>query len=151
MSDRHRSREVAFQILYEVDAAGELAGLERDAAGKPTLRALAAAVDQHFEHFEVQPHVREFAARVAAGTLNELAEIDAKIAAAARNWSMERMGIVDRNLLRIAVYEIWRCPDVPASVAMDEAIELAKKYGNEGTAAFINGILDTLAKELRPS
>lgn len=89
--------------------------------------------------------VKEFTRDIASSTLNHIKEIDEIIKKAAENWSIERMAIIDRNILRAATYELFFRIDIPASVAINEALEIAKKYSTEESAPFINGILDKIA------
>lgn len=87
---------------------------------------------------------RGYAAAIVAGVTDRRGEIDEMIRSQAANWRLERMPVVDRTVLRIAVYELLREPDVPQVVIVDEAIELAKRYGSEQSGAFVNGVLDGL-------
>jgi N utilization substance protein B len=89
--------------------------------------------------------VKEFTRDIVASTLKHIKEIDEIIKKAAENWSIERMAIIDRNILRAATYELFYRTDIPASVAINEALEIAKKYSTEESAPFINGILDKIA------
>ncbi len=86
--------------------------------------------------------VREYADRLVIGVSQRLAEIDRYLSEAALNWQLERMGVVDRNILRIGAWELLYAGDVPAPVAIDEAIEIARLYGSEDSPGFVNGILD---------
>jgi N utilization substance protein B len=90
--------------------------------------------------------MRAFAEETVTGTFKHLRTVNAKILACAKNWSLDRMAIVDRNVLRMAVYEILYRRDIPPSVTINEAIELAKKYGTDESGAFVNGILDCVAR-----
>jgi N utilization substance protein B len=83
------------------------------------------------------------------GTVGAMEAIDELVASQAQNWRIERMPVVDRNILRLAAYQLLHEPDVPAAVVIDEAIELAKKFGTERSGAFVNGLLDGLLKRLR--
>jgi len=139
---RTRAREVALQILYRYDSSGV----------HPTeAKALADDFHKHFEHFKVAQESREFAAELVAGTLGRLSEIDALLERHATRWKVSRMNAIDRSLLRMAVHELQKFEDIPLSVTLDEAIELAKQFGNAESAAFINGILDSIGREIRPS
>jgi N utilization substance protein B len=138
MGMRRRARETALQVLYELDVQPELdaaAALERygDLTGEePTGEAPAP----------IPGEARAFVERLVRGVIEHLAEIDARIAAASHHWRVERMGRVDRNLLRLAVYEMCFSGDVPPKVAINEAIEIAKRFGAHETPAFVNGVLD---------
>ena len=92
--------------------------------------------------------LRDFALSLVEGTCARLAEIDAHIRSAARNWDITRMAALDRNILRLAVYELAYCNDIPPKVAINEAIELAKKFGTEESGQFVNGILDKIKEVL---
>jgi N utilization substance protein B len=159
MSNRHHAREVALQILYRYDVAlqGKNANPVTIGESKLVLNApaktltpadLDRAVDlkSHFEHFKVAPDVREFAATLVSGTLRELAALDETLERQASNWKVSRMALVDRSLLRMALYEMLHLPESPDAVVIDEAVELAKQYGNAESPGFINGILDAIKK-----
>lgn len=94
------------------------------------------------------PEGREYADRVVRGTLSELSAVDEVIRKASHNWRLERMARVDRNVLRLGAWELMRNREVPRAVILDEAIELAKRYGSEDSGAFVNGVLDRIAEEL---
>lgn len=132
MARRTRAREVVLQLLYQhdqnplVDAESVGSFLKRRLRDDP-LEAFARTLHQ--------------------GVLDHKAEIDQRLAAVAENWSVERMAAVDRNVLRLGAYELLYQPDLPAKVAIDEAVELAKRFGAADSPAFVNGILDKLASE----
>ncbi|MBI5664149.1 MAG: transcription antitermination factor NusB [Nitrospirae bacterium] len=94
-----------------------------------------------------EDEVKEFTRDIAASTLDHRKDIDEIIKSAAENWSIERMAIIDRNILRAATYELCYRSDIPSSVAINEALEIAKKYSTEESAPFINGILDKIAHQ----
>jgi N utilization substance protein B len=120
-------------MLFQLDVAG----------GEPV------DVYPHFwrEH-EAELEVRAFAEELVEGVVRERAALDGIIAAAAENWRIERMAVVDRNILRMAVFELAKAPGTPAVVVLDEAIEVGKKYGSEQSGAFLNGILDAIRKRI---
>lgn len=131
MTRRSRARQVAFQVLYQDDlnpSSGPAAG---DALIERRLRL---------------PEMVEFARQLVAGVRCKQAALDQKIGQAAANWSLDRMPPTDRNVLRLGAYEILHS-DTPDRVAIDEAIELAKRFGTAQSAAFVNGILDRLMRE----
>lgn len=138
---RHHAREIALQILYRYDL-NQTQGVD----AIPTGLALAEDLKRHFEHFQVTEGVREFAAELVAGTLKDSAELDVEIEKFSSNWKISRMAVIDRNLLRMAMYEMTRIKDTPTSVTIDEAIELAKQFGTADTSAFVNAILDSFRK-----
>jgi N utilization substance protein B len=120
-------------MLFQIDMAG----------GAP------AEVYPHFwkEH-EAELEVREFAQGLVEGVIREREALDRVISGSVDNWRIERMAIVDRNILRVAVYELAWLPDTPPVVVLDEAIEVGKKYGSEQSGSFINGILDSVRKRI---
>lgn len=142
MNPRRRSREVALQILYRYDLSTEPA---------PTGLALAQELTGHFDHFQVPLNSREFAAELVSGSLSKREELDPLIEQQAAHWKLGRMGSIDRCLLRMAVHELRNFPDIPVSVTIDEAIELAKQFGSQESASFVNGMLDAIAKKVRQS
>jgi N utilization substance protein B len=135
---RRASRQAALQVLYAADVAG------RDAGGITRAR-VEAAFEAVAAHFELPAEARAFALRLALGVAAQRPEIDALLAAHATHWRVERMAAVDRNVLRIAVWEML-AGETPPSVAIDEAVELARRFGSERSPAFVNGVLDAVAR-----
>ncbi len=136
---RRRARECALQILYQLDMT------ERAEAGAIDLERVDEAVRAYWASFEpVSAEERAFAERIARGVAAEVDAIDREIAGVSQNWRLSRMERVDRNLLRLAAYEILRCPDIPRAASINEAVEIAKRYSGQEAAAFINGVLDKL-------
>lgn len=139
---RRKGRVCALQILYQMDLAKDL-----DAASVSSDDA-HAAIRRYWGSFEaVGAEDEEFAERLVLGVVAELAAIDTALAAASHHWRVARMGKVDRNLLRVAAYEMLFCTDIPRAVSINEAIEIAKRYSGNEAAAFTNGILDQLAAQ----
>jgi N utilization substance protein B len=136
-SARRRSRRAALQALYAADVRERATG-----APDSPLAALAALA----EHFELAPGARAFAEELVKGVSAERATLDAKLAHVARNWRLERMADVDRNLLRLAAWEML-FGGTPAAVAIDEAVELAQEFGDDASSRFVNGVLDALRQE----
>ena len=99
-----------------------------------------------WEHFPVQLEIREFCRQLVLGTFDRLALIDELLSEASENWSLHRMSVVDRNILRLATYELLDRADIPPSVSLNEAIEIAKKYSTPDAAVFINGVLDRVKR-----
>jgi len=132
---RSRARERALQALYQVDLAGT-----------EPLEALSTAWKSEEE--EVDAESRAFAEELVQGVCSHLAEIDRRIEATSHHWRVERMAKVDRNVLRLAVFELTLTPATPRKVVLNEAIELAKTFGSEESGAFVNGILDKIAAGL---
>lgn len=144
---RHHAREIALQILYRYDVNATT----KEPAPAPTGLALADDLKKHFEHFQVSDGVREFAAELVAGTLQNTGELDLEIEKYANNWKISRMALIDRNLLRMSIFEMTRFKDIPASVTIDEAVELAKQFGTADTSGFVNAILDSFRKTRQAS
>jgi transcription antitermination protein NusB len=126
MGSRHQARERALQILFQYDIHG-----------KPGLW-----LDVFWKENEATDEAKVFAERLVAGVLEKKKGLDALIGKYATNWKVSRMPIVDRNILRAGVYELLWMDDVPAKVTMNEAIELAKSFGDDDASKFVNGILD---------
>ncbi len=106
-------------------------------------------VARHFwDDAEASPEVRTFAERLARGTVEHREEIDRNLVQSLEHWRLERLAIVDRNILRLAVYEFLHEPETPPIVVIDEAIEVARKFGGEDSWQFANGILDAVRKRL---
>jgi N utilization substance protein B len=131
MGTRREARELALQALYQLDVTGE---------GDPT-HGLAL----FWTHFEAAPEVRAFARELVEGVREHRERIDGLIAASAEHWRLPRLSRVDLNLLRLATFELLARPDIPASVTLNEAIEIARRFGTDESAAFVNGVLDHIA------
>lgn len=135
MAARHRSRQRALQVLYQWDMTK-----------RPVEEAISSFYDTLYsDETSEQPPRDEFMEELAKGT-SEMAEgIDHRIAAKSENWRLDRMPTVDRNILRLAIYEMSR-QDTPPAVVIDEALELARQFSGEESVSFINGILDAVHK-----
>ena len=129
MHQRRKAREVALQVLYELDVL--MIGVEE-------------GMELFWNHFEAPEEVRAFASLLVRGAWNNKAQIDSLISSCSENWTISRMSKVDKNILRMAAYELLYCPDVPPKVALNEAIDLGKMFGSENSGSFINGILDAI-------
>lgn len=129
---RRKGREYAFQFLFQFDFIGRKPG-KKD-------------FDEFWKDKDGDAEGREFTEDIVSGTIDHLHEIDAAIQKAAEHWVLQRMAAVDRNILRSATYELLYRRDIPSAVTINEAIEIAKRYSSTESAAFINGILDTIAK-----
>jgi len=132
VTGRRKAREMALQILYQQDLVG---GGDR---------------------VEKQPGTTSeeqiFADRLVSGVRGNLQEIDATIERVSKNWRVKRMPIIDRNIIRMGVFELCYCDDIPATVSINEMVEVAKHYGAEESASFVNGVLDKVKAEVnRPS
>ena len=132
MGQRRHAREHALQVLFQIDLTG-------------------GATDEVLEHFwaglQIEPSSREFTERLVHGVLAEREAIDRRVVGAAERWKLKRMPVVDRNVLRVAVYELLSA-ESPPPVVIDEAIEVARRFGSEESAGFINGVLDTIRGRL---
>lgn len=135
MAARHLSRQRALQVLYQWDLSKQ-----------PVEQAISAFYDTLYsEENERKPGRDSFMEELAKGTSEMASDIDSRISAKSENWKLERMPIVDRNILRLAIYEMGR-QEVPAAVVIDEALELARQFSGEESVSFINGILDAVHK-----
>jgi N utilization substance protein B len=132
MARRSRAREIALQALYQRDQ-------NKSIQNDDILEFLARRLNE--------PELLDLGKSLYLGTMQHLAEIDKRLADVADNWSVDRMAIVDRNVLRLGIYELYYGPELPFKIVLDEAIELAKRYGSEESPAFVNGILDKIASE----
>ncbi len=160
MATRRQGREWALQMLFQADMNP---GLELDMAIPKFWRQqwtcrMEEASDQGLEpeaesakpvEDRVAPlNIRLFAEKIVRGVLGHLPEIDAKLRSFTENWPLHRMGSVERNVLRLAFFELLYCPDVPPPVILNEAIDLAKYFSSADAGRFVNGVLDRLNKEL---
>lgn len=131
MGFRRKARELALQLLFQIDFTGDRIEIP------PSFWA----------ENEALPQVRAFAEILVQGVLKRLSEIDSIIEKYARHWSRERMAAIDRNILRFAIFELLYLKEIPPKVTINEAIEIAKKYGSEDSGAFVNGILDRIHRD----
>ena len=134
MGRRTKARECAFQILYQWQVTGE---------------RIEAVVASFWKVRSATPEARAVAERLARGAQGKAEALDAEIAEAATNWRLERIAPIDRTILRLGAYELGDEPGTPAAVVIDEAVELAKRFGDEGSPAFVNGVLDAIRKRVR--
>jgi N utilization substance protein B len=133
MGLRHQGRELALKALYQIDIRG---GATRD------------DLVLFYESFPADDRARCFAIRLVEGVRAESEMLDRELAAALEHWSVKRLSRVDHNILRLALYELLRFDEIPARVTIDEAIELAKRYGDKDSGRFVNGVLDQVAERL---
>lgn len=132
---RHRARECALQILYKLD-------VEQDS--NPS----SATLETHFKHFDVAQQTRDFTKELVIGTLKNISTLDQLIEKSSSNWKMNRMAVIDRNLIRMALFELnHMSEETPFSVTLDEAVELAKSFGSAESPSFVNAILDNMRKK----
>ncbi|HCC55456.1 MAG TPA: transcription antitermination factor NusB [Desulfobulbaceae bacterium] len=133
MGNRRKARELALNALFQ---------------GEMTATPAVENFPLLCENFEINKKAIPYGRELVYGITDKWQEIDAKIAESAKNWRVSRMSVLDRNIIRLAAYEMMFKEDVPPRVAIDEAIELAKRYCGEDSPAFINGILDSILKNI---
>ncbi len=131
MRSRTKSREYALQMLYQLDIR---------------LADHREILQEFWREHEPPAEVKAFANQLFEGTVEHLAAIDPLIASHANNWDLKRMAVIDRNILRLGAFELLHMDDVPPKVCINEAIELAKRFGDTESGKFINGILDAIHK-----
>jgi N utilization substance protein B len=129
---RRKSREFALQVLFQLDITKQ-----------DTIRTL----DQFQEHFSTGGERDSFLEHLVLGVLEHIQEIDRLIERYSENWRLDRMSIIDRNILRLAIFELLYCEEIPPKVTLNEAIDLGKRFGSEDSGSFINGILDRIQNE----
>jgi transcription antitermination protein NusB len=127
---RHKAREIALQVLYEIDAVGH----------KPE-----NAMQQILSRVEVSPDVAGFSQELVNGTIQNREQLDQNIRDFAPAWPIDQISIVDRNILRLAIFEILHDNKIPVKVAINEAVELAKTFGSNNSSRFINGVLGSVS------
>ena len=137
MGKRRKAREVALQFLYQLDQHG---------AEDPSPHER-----EFWTRHPVDPGTQTFADALVRGSKQQQPKIDQLLAQYTEHWDLDRMAVVDRNILRMAVYELLWAPDVPPKVTINEALEVAKKFSTQESSRFINGILDRIRKEFRPA
>jgi N utilization substance protein B len=158
-SSRRRAREVALQVLYAIDMASSprrvtdtedelVAGAKNPPA--PGALAAAEAFDAVASSFEMPAGAREFAWDLVERVRDHRREVDEAITSHAQNWRISRMAAVDRNILRLGTYELTYT-ETPAAVILNEAVDLARRFGSDPSPAFVNGILDAVARGVRES
>jgi transcription antitermination protein NusB len=133
MGARTTGREAALQMIFALEANGGSA--ER-------------VITQFWRETPGDPEGREYAERMVRGVAADLEKVDGTIRKASTNWRIERMARVDRNVLRLGTWELAQIDDVPRAVILDEAVELAKRFGSEDSGSFVNGVLDRIATDL---
>ena len=133
MGARSSGRESALQMLFAHEASG---------------RTAQQVISLYWRETPGDPDGREYADAVVHGVIGDLALVDETVRKASTNWRLERMARVDRNVLRLGAWELLKIRDVPRAVILDEAVELAKRFGSEESGAFVNGVLDRVAEDL---
>lgn len=138
MSERHLSRSIALQILFEWDFRGR------------NKKALSAIFEHDLKEFGIGLKDTEFTKKIVEDVIKEMSGIDKIIKEHAPAWPVDQITIVDRNVLRVGIYELTIAKEVPPKVAINEAIELAKNFGGPSSGKFVNGVLGAIYKELYP-
>lgn len=133
MGKRRRSREFSLQVLYQIEITKQ-----------DPLKAIARSI----EHFSPEGKEDEFVKRIVLGVLEHQREIDRLIEECSEHWRLDRMTAIDRNILRMALFELLFCSEIPPKVTINEAIDLGKRFGSEESGTFINGILDRIQNEV---
>jgi transcription antitermination protein NusB len=133
MGSRTSGRESALQMLFALEAGGGTA---------------EQVISSYWRQSPGDPEGREYADHAVQGVAGDLAHVDEVIRKASTNWRLERMARVDRNVLRLGTWELLLRRDVPRAVILDEAVELAKRFGSEESGAFVNGVLDRVATDV---
>lgn len=133
MGRRRRAREYALQMLFQIDL---------------TAASPQSVFDQFWSDHEAAPEDRAFAERLVQGVVAQRRDLDGWIVGAADNWRVERMAVVDRNILRVAIHELLDEEQTPPPVVIDEAVAVAKRFGSGDSGGFINGILDAIRRQL---
>lgn len=133
MGKRRQSREHTLKILYRRDITKE---------------DIDKIIKSYWMENKINSEITGFSEQLAKGTAKNLEKIDNYIEKVSEHWALERMGVIDRNILRMAVHELLFMEDIPPKVTIDEAIEIAKKFGTDDSANFVNGLLDKIKKEL---
>lgn len=129
MGIRRRARELAMQALFYMDSRNN---------------SSQESVERFCQNFSPSPKLMPFFIKLVEGVLKAQPEIDALIEQYSKNWKINRMSLVDRNVMRIAIYELIYCADIPAKVSINEAVDIGKKFGTEESGAFVNGIIDSI-------
>lgn len=133
MGKRTQSREIALQVLYQIDMSE--GKTEED-------------FNLFWGHFAPPDDLKEFSQKIVSGVCQHEEEIDVIIEHYSEHWRLKRMSIVDRNILRLAIFELMFCDDIPPKVVLNEAVELGKKFGSDKSGSFVNGILDKVAHRI---
>ncbi len=134
MGSRRKARECALQLLYQADLGSQ---------------DLQDTQNCFWSFQEIDESTREFAVSLFEGVRKHAVEIDDLLSTYSANWKLSRMSSIDKNILRLAIYELLHCQDIPIKVTINEAVEIAKSYGTKESGAFVNGILDNIAKKVR--
>ncbi len=131
MRKRSQAREYALKILYQIDITKE---------------DYKDVLENFWVDFKIEKAIKEFTHRIVNGTMENILHIDKAITRYTANWQIKRMAVVDRNILRLATYELLFLEEIPPKVAINEAVEIAKRYGDTESGKFVNGVLDKISK-----
>ena len=138
---RRMAREAALQVLFAADVANPEFDVE----------AVRGAFEDVAVQFDLPPRARERALEICVGVAQSRKDVDVEIGRASAHWKVERLAGVDRAVLRIATWELLREPETPTEVVIDEAVEVARRFASEKSPAFVNGVLDLIARRVRPA
>lgn len=144
--DRHRARHAAVQMLYQWEVGKT--PVDEVITTYWKIGDGAAAGDEPSPVPRLSADARDFAAALAIGVAAHVSEIDPYIADAAKNWRVSRMAVLDRLIMRLAVYEFLHAPDTPRAVVIDEALELTKQFSGDEAGSFVNGVLDAIRRRI---
>lgn len=136
MGKRRKSREHALKILYRRDITNE---------------DVNEIIRCYWEENKINSDIKDFSEQLVKGTVENIKKIDERLEKTSEHWTLNRMGVIDRNILRMAVQELLYIDDIPVKVTIDEAIEIARKFGTDESAEFVNGLLDKIKNELEKS
>ncbi|HZK11579.1 MAG TPA: transcription antitermination factor NusB [Atribacterota bacterium] len=134
MGERRLSREISLKVLFQIDLVNT---------------SVEETLKYTFENNKYSDKVKEFTLTLVKGVMSHLSEVDKTISNYTNNWSLERITNIDRNILRIAIYEMLYLENIPKSVSINEAVELAKKYGTKSSFSFVNGVLGKIEKKVK--
>ena len=135
MKKRTKARELALQILYQINITGD---------------NVNNSLNNFWRKHRAPPQIKEFAVELVTGTITNLRKIDQTISKCTDNWQIERMAVVERNILRMACYELLFMEDIPPKVSINEAINIAKKFATPQSGKFVNGVLDKIKQTKAP-
>ena len=133
MGSRRKARELALQMLFQWELGGH---------------STEHVISAFLRNKKIDPAVEGFARGLFEGTVGEVEDLDRRVRAHAEHWRLERMPAVDRNLLRVALYELLHYPETPPAVVINEALEIARRFSGQDSVEFINGVLDAIRKNL---
>lgn len=159
MGPRRKARECGLQVLYLLETQGRqipppgqpLAQVSTNPLQEVSAERVEEALNDFFEHFDAPDRTHTYTAEIVQGVVTSLDKIDEVLTQSSPRWRVSRMAVVDRNVLRIAAYELLQENGPPPRAVLDEAVEVARRYGSEKSSAFVNGVLDTLIRQIRPA